>query len=220
MNNPNSFKKLVALLITGLLFVTAVYFIYAYITSFQSLTIKTEGNSQNTIVKLYGHGSDEQRAAVEKVTIGEPIKLKKGDYTIEFSGSGYELTSVNVTLGETAETVTIAPRYTAEKLRRILDKEKSEIHNQIMQQIPETRDKYVIESGKLYMQGQWYGAKIHKKQTPEEERLNYTDTFRIILKKENQKWTLITKPPELVLSKVKYPGIPREVLVDVNKNPE
>lgn len=217
MNNSRRRRNTVLVAVAVLCLVG--YLVYLYVTSFQMLTIKVNESTPGSTISVYANKSEERVLVTENPQENEPLRLKRGHYTVELRGDDYNTLSFGVSLGETPETVEIYPEFTDRKLRELLRQEETAITRQIHQTIPETRNTYAISGGKLYLMGQWYGAKIHVKQTAEQARLGYVDTFRVILHKDTGSWKVVTNPPELVLSHVSYPSIPRNILVDINTNP-
>jgi 5-hydroxyisourate hydrolase-like protein (transthyretin family) len=185
----------------------------------QTLNITTTDNPTNskiTIVKI----EENQDRKIKVITeLNSAQKLKKGTYRIEFSGTGYQTQSTKIVLDAKPESITIYPAYSKEKLRSLLTNELSSIIATINTAFPITQSTYEIEIGNLYKLGQWYATTIHIKQTEEEERENYIDRYKIILSKESGTWKIITNPPEIIISKKKYPKVPSDILLEVNKNP-
>lgn len=216
MNRPRK-QITILVVVSALLIIGAMS--YSYITSFQRITVRTSQDATGSTVKIYKKEADQQPVA-ENIGLDTETKLKKGIYVVEFSGSDYEKQRIDVTLGESPQTVVITPRYSQNKLGDMFSAEKPDIYRVIHREIPQTTDNFEISEGKLYQLGEWFGGKIHQRQTSEEERQGYIDTFRVVLKKENGEWKIVTDPPEIIISHVKYPDIPRDILVDLNKNPE
>lgn len=219
MNSNTSFRRL-AILLTILSIVSGgMYAAWSYMQSFQYLTVKQEpASTTGTTISIIQENSKEVVAS--SISPGETIKIKKGSYRVRFTGNSYREEVIEVTLDSKPETITITPSYTSKKLSETLHSERSAIREAIDKKFPGATQSYTIEPGKLYMLGEWYGTKLYVKQSPEQARTNYVDIFRLVLKKEGSTWRVITDPPQLILSSVVHPEIPREVLVDVNKNPE
>jgi hypothetical protein len=221
MNEKAPLKKyiVISFIIIAVLFITFAAF--SYFRSYQTLTIKFNRNVSGSTISVYKKIDGSKNNLVTQVVApSEPLRLKKGDYAVVFSGQEYADKEVSVKLSDSPENITIEPSYTTEKLAKILTTEKDSIHNAIKNKYPQTRNEYTIDQGKLYELGTWYGTKIHIKQTAEQERENYVDTYRIVLKKSGGNWEVVTVPPEIVLSSKKYPSIPKDILIDINKNPE
>lgn len=191
-----------------------------YKNSFQEISVSVTGNPKNSKVNIYKL-NDNDRTLVESFTNSQTTKrVKKGTYEVIFNGSGFQEQSTTIKVGDNPEATTINPSYTKERLAELLSNERAAINLAINEAIPQTKSSYVIDPGELYILGEWYGTTIHVRQTPTEERENYIDRYKVVLKKEGASWKVITIPPEIIISKNKYPKIPREVLIEVNKNPD
>ena len=66
---------------------------------------------------------------------------------------------------------------------------------------------------KLYHQGEVYGAILVAK----DQSSDNADTLRVLMRKENNNWVILSKPPAPILSAPSYPDINRAVLVDINQ---
>lgn len=210
----------IILLITILLVIFGSFAGYNYLNSTQLLSIDLSTQVTNpTITISENTETSDSGSEVNYSNIGSEIKLKKGNYRVTFQAENFTEQNIDVSLDDQPETLTIAPTYTDEQLSKLLKSEGTNITKVINQQIPETTSTYEITDGKLYQLGEWYAARLSIKQTPEQERENYIDIYKIVLKKEGEQWKLVTKPPELIISSPKYPAIPEEILIDVNKNP-
>lgn len=110
-------------------------------------------------------------------------------------------------------TIEVAPDNTAGTLSNELGEEKAAIMNAIRRDVPNAEDYYVIEGGQLFAQGQWFGVKLtYKGPDP-----TNSDTLRLVAHKEDNQWKVVTKPPEITVSSKKYPQIPRDVAVGINR---
>lgn len=153
-------------------------------------------------------------ATVEQSTT---LTLKKGKYVVVSSASSdYNSQTSTVTLAEQPEKVVIDPQYNTKKLGDLLNENLATIKQVITQKLSPSIASYEIRPGKLYENGEWYATTVIPKLSEEERRLNYTDTYRIVLRKANSTWVVATLP-ELTLSHLVYPDIPKDILVDVNK---
>lgn len=215
----NSSRKAVKIGIVIAVIAAIIYGAFAYFSSFVQLTASVRGNPKNTQIKIYESG-DDYKVIKNYSTFGESIKLKKGSYKLVFSGDKFKQQDIKVDLSKTDQSIDITPAYSDKILEEMLAVENQAIVAAINQGVPLTNSGYVIADTKLYHLGEWCGARIHIAQTPEEENQNYVDTYRVVLRKTGLKWELVTKTPELTFGAAKNPLIPRDILVDVNKNPD
>lgn len=208
-------KWLVYLLIIGVL----IFGVINYIGSFKNIKITVKDSPSNIKINIFEAGSS-NKLIKENVAIDTDIRLKKNIYRINFVGEGFKDQNIEVELFETNKVIDITPSFTDDKLSEILNAERNNIISEINQKVPLTQSNFIVTDLKLYYLGEWASAKIHIPQTPEEERENYIDVYRAVLKKDKDTWKLLTDPPELIISIIKYPSIPRDLLIELNKNPE
>jgi hypothetical protein len=78
---------------------------------------------------------------------------------------------------------------------------------------PSIKTDYLINSGKLYDQGEWYGTTLTYKGADSMNR----DTLRVLMQKKQGIWTLRTTPPQILLSTKEFPDVPKSVLQSINK---
>jgi hypothetical protein len=91
--------------------------------------------------------------------------------------------------------------------------ETTRIQDVIVEKIPEVTDNYTIERARLYGDASWYGAILQYKGS---DTLN-RDTLRIVLKKKNDTWQLLTPNPQPLVNRVDIPNAPKGMLDDINK---
>ena len=215
MNTEPSQKKPIIILLVLFIIVGIIYASIAYFSSYKKLSVVVEGSPSSTSVSLKEASSTKETTLTKETT-----KIKKGYYIVTFEGNDYETQSVGIDIKDKDGVVNITPKYSQEKLSGLLSSESSAIQAAIQNTLPTVRSGFTVETGKLYRLGEWYGTKIHAIQTSQQEEFDYIDNYRIVLKKTNGTWKVMTLPPEILLSSKKYPSIPRDVLVDVNKNTE
>jgi len=199
----------------------------SYIRSFQKVEFRFVGNAgvKASIYRAVSsdHETDAAAAAnkknlVREVSNNQTIKLKKGDYVIATSGNkDYASQDVTLSLNNTKQTITIDPEYTVAKLGTLLKQQRAALQQAIVTALPAAIHNYTVGEGHLYQHGDWYGTTLQPKLSAEQLRVNYVDIYRLVAHKEKSGWKIITLPPELSLSRIKYPTIPRDILVDVNK---
>ena len=221
MNNQSSRNKmLVILVITIFVILGAVNIFFNNKKSYQLVSINITDNTPDVKLNIYKIDKNNKILVKTVPAVSSDFKLKKGTYDIITIGDGYQKITYNLKLGAKPEAIAVNPSFTKDKLSELLKEERPAIISTINNAFPQTKSTYDIEGGALFILGQWYGTTIHIKQTTEQEREGYIDRYKIILKKESDNWKVITSPPEIILSKIKYPKIPREILVEVNKNPD
>jgi len=209
-------KQVIILLITVTLLLLGAKLVLNYFGSFQTIKInnlrsgetfylykslgESEGNSyrkQDLVIKASGSGN---------------YHVKRGQYVYVVSG-GKDYVDFTQTLTADKTPVNLelpSLDFTDKKLASLLSVEEPNIRQVLAEKYPFQMQQYSVQKGHLYKQGQWYGAKL----VPNDPA-NY-DELRVILKKSSGKWTLISSPPEMVVSKAVYPEIPIDILNSVN----
>ena len=214
----------------GLIISAVIGLVYgvSYWVSLQKLEIQFDQSNLGINASIYsvpgkdGDGNPinfiDRNRLVGEATGNKSFKLKKGLYVVSTSGNNdFGAQSQTINLGSKPETIHINPKYTDNKLAELLGQEKATLQAAIKNSFPKTISGYDIGNGKLYDQGEWYGTTLVIKQTEEQRRLGYTDTYRLVAHKENGVWKIVTVPPELAFSSSKYPNIPKSLLVEINK---
>lgn len=190
----------------------------SYVGSFQDLVVSS---SEKFNMKIYPaeHDADTIKKTQNKPskTIDKPGKyrLKKGLYLYTYSSPNKEFNTVdgNFDLQDKKVFINIKSfSYTDEKLAAMLVGEQTAINKAIVDRYPEQMKNYEIKNGRLYNQGEWFGATLYSK-----DRENLDD-LKIILKKDKGQWTVATTPPDIVLSQPVYKNIPFNILSQVNNN--
>lgn len=83
----------------------------------------------------------------------------------------------------------------------------------ITEAYPQLLTSYVINPGKLYHDGQWYGTTLTYYGQDEMNR----DTLRLLVQKKDGKWQVRSKPPQIILRVANYPDAPKDVIRDINR---
>lgn len=190
--------------------------VWTYINSFQYLTLKTDNVQDYKYLKLYEaitvDGLPTKNSEPIDYSESEQIKLKKGSYIAEMKKDGYEVEARTISLADSPQVIVLNPRtFTAERLQQILNQEKGNIYNSLTSRYPDIFNLYTVQKEKIYLNGAWYAAVLLFKDKSSLSR----DSVRVVVKKEGGQWIVATKPyPSL--SAVEYPGIPVNVLKDIN----
>lgn len=94
-----------------------------------------------------------------------------------------------------------------------LKKEQKTILGVLTAKYPKIKTEYVINQGKLYDQGQWYGTTLTYRGKDTMNR----DTLRVLMQKKDGIWVVRTTPPAPLLSTIEYPDVPKSVLHAINE---
>lgn len=206
------FIVLVLCIIVGV--VGSVVFV-SHLNSQQKVTITF--SSDVSRMEIY-HGevirnsltTDGEKVAVIKS--GEQYTFSKGLYALKPYGNKIKTDLITLNVGNTPVRKSIDIDYVNSYLSDLLKGEKTVINTAITDSNPQLAKLYSINSGTLYHHGEWYGTTLSYIGTETLQR----DTLRLVLKKDNGVWKVVTNPPQIVLSAKEYPSIPFNVLKAVN----
>lgn len=98
-------------------------------------------------------------------------------------------------------------------LNEKLKTEESTIVSVLTANYPKITIDYIVNPGKLYDQGEWYGTTLTYKGNDSMNR----DTLRVLMQKKQGIWSIRTTPPQPLLSTVEFPDVPKSVLQSINK---
>lgn len=101
----------------------------------------------------------------------------------------------------------------ATELAEKLPDEQPAITLALTETYPTLLTSYTINTGKLYHDGSWYGTTLTYYGTDENNR----DTLRVLMRKKNDKWEVLSKPPRIILRAADYPDAPKSVVQDINR---
>lgn len=179
---------------------------WRYVDSFATVTFTfnpTHGNVQLTSTQ---HGEI-------SVLNNQPLRLKKGEYTLSSFGKNVNPSSDVVQVDGSWQTRKISFFFTREYLAKLYQEEEPAISAVITRDYPTLSDQYSITSEALYGRGDYYGATLVFRDMTSQQR----DKLRILLKKKDGEWRVLSKPPVQILSVHDYPSVPRDILVAINQ---
>lgn len=105
------------------------------------------------------------------------------------------------------------PKNTEKQLQEKLVGEIQTITTVLSTIYPKITTDYTLGNTKLYGEGQWFGTTLTYKGIDANNR----DTLRVLMQKKDGVWIVRTTPPEPLLSAKKYPDVPRDILIAINK---
>jgi hypothetical protein len=184
----------------------AAFLTYTYIASFKNVvftfdTTKGSITLTDSAKKVYTPAANEE------------IRLKKGEYTLSKSGDNIAKSNSMLTINDNSSSIAIDFSYTDKYLETLYEAQQIDIYSAILQEYPAIKSDYTITGGRLYNQGEWFGAAL----TYNNRQSTNRDTLRILLHKQDDKWDVISKPPTPILSKADYPDAPYDTLKAVNR---
>lgn len=140
------------------------------------------------------------------------LQLQDGTYTATPNGESYSAVPIEFKIDGQDITVTVDPDFSESRLEELRKSEQPAITQVIQSTYSSAIGDFTIQPGTLYNRGEWYGGLLVQKPLGGGQ---LGDTYRVILKKENNKW-IIAAEPKIVLSASDYPDIPRDILTNVN----
>lgn len=212
-------KKLLYACIPVFLVVVGVFAFTTYQNTFQKLTITYAAGIPSIETNLYrfDHDSDATTTKgdfIQKITATSTLRLKKGGYKLVFNGTNdLEKFETVTSVTKDPATITVNPDFSDAKKAGILSSAQPLIEKLITTQYPLTSQLYTFEKGTLYNQASWFGTTL----TPKDSNPSQSaDVLRVVAKKAGNGWELVTKPPQIIISGVVYPDIPKDIVRDLN----
>lgn len=198
------------------LVIILVSFLYIrHINSQQKITIQFKNVNNIKIQEDYVANKTPRntRVILGSIENNKPYALFKGNYIISYTpDNGYERKDIYVSLFDKEKYIRIDPYFTEEKLESLKRSEFPKIKTTLQRKLSAIEKNYTIYPGKLYGRGEWYGTTLqYIGGNPET-----ADTLKVIMKKENNNWNIMTQPPSISFSKYHYKDIPQYILDDVN----
>lgn len=184
----------------------AAFLAYTYVTSLKNVVF-TFDTTKGSITL-----TDSAKKVYTPVANKE-IRLKKGEYTLSKSGENVAKSSSTLTINDDSGNIAVDFSYTDQYLETLYDAQQIDIYAAILQKYPAVKSDYTITGGRLYNQGEWFGAAL----TNNDRQSANRDTLRILLYKQDDEWNVISQPPMPVLSKADYPDAPYDTLRAINR---
>ena len=181
-----------------------------------TLTIKSMGNATSIDLHapLYeneGVSYDKNKPPLLKISAVGTYSLAKGQYVYAATGiEGYKEEVGEITMTSNQE-LSVSLEISEQKLAERLPSESPAVEAAIRARYPTQMNVYRLENGKLHNNGEWFSGKL----IPTTEQ-DIRSELRIVLQKNNGQWSIVSEPPDIILSSQKYPQIPKELLIDIN----
>lgn len=211
----NKTRKYFLLFIAFLVVILVLFLYIRHINSQQKITVQFKNVSDIKIKEDYVANKTPRNTQVvlDGIENNKTHTLFKGNYIISYiPDDGYERKDIYVSLFDKERYIHIDPYFTEEKLDSVRKSEFRKIKTTLQQKLSAVEKNYTIYPGKLYGRGEWYGTTLqYMGNNPET-----ADTLKVIMKKQNNNWNIITQPPSISFSKYHYKNIPQYILDDVN----
>ncbi|MEI6481542.1 MAG: hypothetical protein WCO19_04540 [Candidatus Saccharibacteria bacterium] len=203
------------------IFFIAIFGIIAfrYFDSFQEVTIKYESSDIKIAPSIYRYSHDNDKELNESdkinksVTNNVKLRLKKGEYKLISKGDqDYHDSQLIFNVGNNKSVVNFNPSFSDLKLTALLEIEQPNIKDTLLKNYPSINALYRVAPGKLLDHGDWYITTL----IPLSQEPSNSDNLKVVIQKKNTSWVLVTKPPDIVISKLRYPNIPKNILDEAN----
>ncbi len=199
-------NKIVLSIIIFTLSIAIISFIF-YMNKFTDITLSYKDKFGNVKIVNIETGKS------ILIKNNQEIRVEKGEYSIDPQSDEVVYNGENIKIDGSQSNFSIDLSYSKDKLASLLNSEKTAIESSMVAKFPNIFNLYTIENGSLYGEGNIYGANlIYNNPTAE-----FRDTLKIVLHKKDNKWEIITNPPQQLLSKEEYPDIDKSILSEINR---
>lgn len=190
-------------------------FAYQYISSFRKVTFNVKQTGLSADIYQRNPNSEESDSDTKMGTVknGEVLSLRPAKYYAVPTDTKYDNAQISFTVADKNISVDVNPGFSSNYLASILAAELPAINSLITTKYASILSGYTVNSGKLYLDGSWYGTTITQK-SPGPGQLG--DVYRTVLHKVNGAWRFAATPA-LVLTAPEHTDIPKDILVDLNK---
>lgn len=184
----------------------SIYALWSYVLSFQTVTFSFD--TKKGYIELVDDTAQRLYPAS-----GQELRLKKGTYYLRNVGDTIAEDTREITVDSRLTAYTVEFNFTRKYLDELYARESRAIQSELIKTYSKIPELYDIRHSKLYHQGEVYGAILVAK----DQSSDNADTLRVLMRKENNNWVILSKPPAPILSAPSYPDINRAVLVDINQ---
>jgi hypothetical protein len=209
-------KRMIILASIVVVIILGLLFIYTSTRGYE-LNIRFSDQETKQTVKIYK--ADDTNPVKELTGPNYKTNLPKDEYTVVVEeGEKYKEFAKTFKL-ESSSTIDVGLIYKREYFDNIL-KPQEEVIKGVIRKSVSIPPGYEINNGSLLKDENWYGTTISVK-NPSQLTIDATkaDTYRVILQKTNGEWKLITVPPEISISSIKYPKVPKDIIKLANLVP-
>lgn len=210
-------KYITRLIIIGIIVLGLIGagFAYQYFSSFRKVTFTVKQSGLSADIYQRNPNSEESDSDTKMGTIkdGEVLSLRPAKYYAVPTDTKYDNAQISFTVADKDTSVTVNPGFSSNYLASILAAELPAINSVINTKYASVLTGFTVNSGKLYLDGSWYGTTITQK-SPGPGQLG--DVYRTVLHKVNGTWQ-VAAAPALVLTAPDHTDIPNDILVDLNK---
>lgn len=148
---------------------------------------------------------NDKEKTVQTLTSSKTIRLSEGAYLYKVVGNDYDNSANKFTVKGGDTTVSVTPKRSVSYLTQLLDKERGAIETTLKNTTPTVT--YTVSSLSLYEQGEWAAGQLQLSGNPRQLR----DTYRFILKKEGESWTVVVSP-RIVVEVSEFSSVPKDII--------
>ncbi len=219
--NKTFIKKVVAGLVTAGLLIAAGLLLLDWLSY---RTVKFTLSPETTSIVVYStdqyqaYNSGESADTDAAGNSGElkstgVLRLKVGTYQVIPAGDKVSDSAIKIEVKGDTDTVDIKPYYSTDYLDEHFSDQIPAINSVIADKYNNIIANYVIEDGRFYHNGDWYGTTLYNQPT----RGAGSDTYGVILHRVDGTWQ-IAATPELLFRYSDHTDIPRDILDAVNQS--
>lgn len=142
---------------------------------------------------------------LQPLTSSRTIRLSEGKYSYKVIGNDYDNSANQFTVKGSDTTVSVTPKRSVSYLTQLLDTERGAIETALKNNTPTVT--YTVSSLSLYEQGEWAAGRLQLSGNPRQLR----DTYRFILKKQGESWTVVVSP-RIVVEVSEFSSVPKDII--------
>ena len=212
MNRKNTIT--ITIIAVALIVLIIAGFIFNDIRNSHKATINIQKSGITAEVFMRNPNFDESDHDTKVDTLTSPatISLKPGKYYVIPKGKDLDDSQISFEITNKDVSVSVNPGYSAAYLQAKTAAEVAAANTVITTAYPVAKTGFSINSGKLYLDGTWYGATLVQKS----QEKNNGDVYRLVLHKVDGKWQ-VAATPKLVLTLSENKDIPDTILRDLNR---
>lgn len=210
-------KYTIRLIIIGIIIIALIGagFAYKYFSSFHKVTLTVRQTGLSADIYQRNPNSDESDSDTKVGTVKgtQVLSLQPAKYYAVPTDAKYDNSQISFTVADKDMSVSINPGFSSNYLASVLAAELPSITAVINAKYATILSGYTVNTGKLYLDGTWYGTTITQK-SPGPGQLG--DVYRTVLHKVNDTWQFVATPV-LILTAPDHKDISNDILVDLNK---
>ena len=205
-------KKSIIGIVVAVIAIGIIGSITTYLLSFHTVTFSFD--KPDAHIAIYKSDDKDKKSKLGEITKDTTtIRLQEGDYQAIVTDENYDNKPTNFTVKRENSDVSIDIAFSERYLEVLVERELPTINVAIRAAFPGQINRFSIEKGKLYDEGQWYTTTlIENPLHPSEEG----DVYHLVVKKEGDDWKAVGKPT-LVLTQSEFKDVPLTVLKEGNR---